>query len=119
MRLCILQQMWPALHGLGRLDVVMLHLFEAEVACVARGYFFRRPALMTNARWAHFEHKGVKLRLEVVAQHFPNSAELHIVSPQAPRALARGVHVMAMCVPTILASSTCRRMPRFGPAYDG
>jgi glycosyltransferase involved in cell wall biosynthesis len=187
LRLWILQQMWPALRGLGQLDVVMVHLFEAEVACVARSYFLRRPALISSTdeapvidqasyplyphqqgkpawrhalrlwldRWrasridafipftawggrmlaeacdvagerifpihvgldlelwrlpspeermerapprllfvgADFERKGGQLLLEVFAQRFSTSAELHIVSPQTPHAPARGVHV--------------------------
>ena len=48
-RLWLLRQMWPALRALARQDVVMLHLFEAEIACVARSYLFRRPG-------AHQQH---------------------------------------------------------------
>jgi len=48
LRLWLLRQMWPALRALGRQDVVMLHLFEAEIACVARSYLFRRPALVSS-----------------------------------------------------------------------
>src|SRR6478736_919034 len=44
MRLWVLRQMWPALRTLAHQDVVMLHLFEAEIACVARSYLSRRPA---------------------------------------------------------------------------
>ncbi len=47
-RLWLLRQMWPALRALARQDVVMLHLFEAEIACVARSYLFRRPALISS-----------------------------------------------------------------------
>ena len=43
-RLWVLRQMWPALLTLAHQDVVMLHLFEAEIACVARSYLSRRPA---------------------------------------------------------------------------
>ncbi|MEO9190560.1 MAG: glycosyltransferase family 4 protein [Acetobacteraceae bacterium] len=48
LRLWVLRQMWPALRDLRHQDVVMLHLFEAEIACVARSYFFRRPALVSS-----------------------------------------------------------------------
>ena len=47
-RLWVLRQMWPALLTLAQQDVVMLHLFEAEIACVARSYFSRRPALVSS-----------------------------------------------------------------------
>ena len=40
--------MWPALRTLAHQDVVMLHLFEAEITCVARSYLFRRPALVSS-----------------------------------------------------------------------
>ena len=47
-RLWVLRQMWPALRTLAQQDVVMLHLFEAEIACVARSYLSRRPALVSS-----------------------------------------------------------------------
>ena len=185
-RLWVLRQMWPALRTLARQDVVMLHLFEAEIACVARSYLSRRPALVSSTdeapivdpdtypvypnqkskpiwrrsfrlwldRWrasridafipftawggrileescdvpreqifpihvgldlevwqprgapgrasedrprllfvgADFDRKGGGLLLRVFEQHFADSAELHIVSPQAPADLPRHVH---------------------------
>jgi glycosyltransferase involved in cell wall biosynthesis len=47
-RLWVVRQMWPALRTLARQDVVMLHLFEAEIACVARSYLSRRPVLVSS-----------------------------------------------------------------------
>jgi len=186
-RLWVLRQMWPALLTLAQQDVVMLHLFEAEIACVARSYFSRRPALvsstdeapivdpdsypvypnqMSKPRWrrsfrlwldrwrasridafipftawgarlleasckvpreqifpihvgldlevwtprgprrmasgelprllfvgADFDRKGGNLLLRVFERHFSDSAELHIVSSQAPEDLPGRVHV--------------------------
>jgi glycosyltransferase involved in cell wall biosynthesis len=187
MRLWVLRQMWPALRTLAHQDVVMLHLFEAEIACVARSYLARRPALVSSTdeapivdpdsypvypnqkskppwrrsfrlwldRWrasridafipftawggriledscnvppeqifpihvgldlevwmargparkasdelprllfvgTDFDRKGGGLLLRVFEQHFADSAELHIVSSQAPEDLPRHVHV--------------------------
>ena len=186
MRLWVLWQMWPAMRALRRLDVVMLHLFEAEIACVARRCLFRRPALVSSTdeapvidpanyplyphqkgkppwrqalrlwldHWrasrvdafvpftawggrilengcgvprerifpihvgldlevwqprdpvarvegarprllfvgADFERKGGPMLLRVFEQRFSDSAELHLVSAQAPAALPRHVH---------------------------
>ena len=44
----ILSQVLPTLLHLGRFDAVMLHLFQAEVACVARRYLSRGPALISS-----------------------------------------------------------------------
>ena len=187
LRLWVLRQMWPALRTLAQQDVVMLHLFEAEIACVARSYLSRRPVLVSSTdeapivdpgtyplyphqkskppwrrsfrlwleRWrasridafipftawggrilqdscnvrreqiypihvgldlevwrsrgparrasdqlprllfvgADFERKGGGLLLRVFEQYFSDSAELHIVSPQAPEDLPGRVHV--------------------------
>jgi len=186
-QLWVLRQMWPALRTLSRQDVVMLHLFEAEIACVARSHLFRRPALVSSTdeapivdpvtypvypnqkskppwrrrfrlwldRWrasridafipfsewggriiedscnvpreqifpihvgldlevwirpgaarkapdalprmlfvgADFDRKGGDLLLRVFERHFADSAELHIVSSQAPDDLPGRVHV--------------------------
>ena len=57
-RLWVLRQMWPALRTLAHQDVVMLHLFEAEIACVARSYLSRRPALVSSTDEAPISSLG-------------------------------------------------------------
>jgi glycosyltransferase involved in cell wall biosynthesis len=48
LRLRVAIQVFPTWVRLGRFDAVMLHVFEAEVACAVRSYLFRRPALISS-----------------------------------------------------------------------
>lgn len=47
MRARVMQQAQPVLGELGRLDAVMVHLFEGEVVCALRSYLSRRPILIS------------------------------------------------------------------------
>ena len=48
MRARVLQQAMPLLRELGRLDAVMIHLFEAELLCSLRSYVASAPLLVSS-----------------------------------------------------------------------
>lgn len=48
MRARMLQQAWPVLAELDKMDAVMVHLFEADVLCALRSYLRRQPALISS-----------------------------------------------------------------------
>ena len=48
MRARMLQQAWPVLSRLDKLDAVMLHLFEADLLCALRSHVRRQPVLISS-----------------------------------------------------------------------
>jgi glycosyltransferase involved in cell wall biosynthesis len=48
MRARVLQQAYPVLRQLDRLDAVMIHLFEADILCALRSYVHRTPLRISS-----------------------------------------------------------------------
>jgi glycosyltransferase involved in cell wall biosynthesis len=48
MRARVIQQAAPVMRQLGRLDAVMVHLFEADIFCALRSYVRKRPLLVSS-----------------------------------------------------------------------
>ncbi|WP_280152733.1 glycosyltransferase family 4 protein [Piscinibacter sp. XHJ-5] len=48
LRAAVLRQAWPGLAALSRMDAVMVHLFEAELLALLRGFVRSRPVIVSS-----------------------------------------------------------------------